>query len=337
MSEDVQKLENEKLVLEESLSILKEKLEELTLLNKELLSEREADVNLEYSWSGNLGHWYWNVKTNSVVFNLKKITTLGYSLDEVPEKIPYDFFTNKLHPEDHEPTMNNMREHLKGERAVYEVEYRIKAKNGKYKWFYDRGKVTQRDQEGRPLFLSGIVFDITEQKQKEKKLNSELIRVKQQASIDDLTRIKSRRAILSELDERMLEAGLYKKPLVVAMFDIDLFKNLNDQFGHLAGDDVLRSIARVMNKNFRAIDSIGRYGGEEFIAILPYTTIEEAGKITNRIREKIAETKFIADYPVTISGGIALFDGDSREEFIQRADASLYKAKNEGRNRVVSE
>ncbi|MGM0432891.1 MAG: PAS domain-containing protein, partial [Spirochaetota bacterium] len=134
---------------------------ELEMLSQELLEEQQRETRLDFSWSGNLGHWYWNVQTNSVVFHPLKITTLGYSLDEVPEEVTYQFFTERLHPEDYERVMQTMRDHLEGKIPVYEVEYRIKAKDGSWKWFYDRGKVTRRSEEGKPLFLAGIVFDVT--------------------------------------------------------------------------------------------------------------------------------------------------------------------------------
>ena len=80
-----------------------------------------------------MGHWYWNFKTNNVTFNHLKITTLGYTEEEIPEKVDYQFFTEKLHPEDYQKTMDAMLDHMYGKSSVYEVEYRIKTKEGAYK------------------------------------------------------------------------------------------------------------------------------------------------------------------------------------------------------------
>lgn len=149
---------------------LLERIEELEVLTRELLKEKEQEVMLEYAWTGNLGHWYWNCKTNDVTFNPLKVTALGYSINEIPNHVTYQFFTDKLHPDDHEKAMDAMKKHLYGQSEVYEVEYRIQTKDGKYKWFYDRGKITQYDHEGRPLFIAGIVFDITEKKETQQEL-----------------------------------------------------------------------------------------------------------------------------------------------------------------------
>ncbi|WP_339739398.1 PAS domain-containing sensor histidine kinase [uncultured Sunxiuqinia sp.] len=126
--------------------------------------ERDDEETLKFAWAGNLGHWYWDVQANQVTFNPLKATNLGYKKSEIPVPCDYQFFTDKLHPEDFEAVMQNMRDHLQGKTGVYEVEYRIQAKTGEWKWYYDRGKVTKRDSQGKPLFLAGIVFDISERK-----------------------------------------------------------------------------------------------------------------------------------------------------------------------------
>ena len=128
-----------------------ERIDELTLLSAQLLREKNQESRLDYDWTGNLGHWYWNIKTNSVTFNPLKVTTLGYELPEDGTPVPYQFFTEKLHPDDYEPTMNAMRDHLSGKIHVYEVEYRIQAVDGTWHWFYDRGKITEYDSEGKPI------------------------------------------------------------------------------------------------------------------------------------------------------------------------------------------
>ena len=89
-----------------------EKIKELELFNKQLLKEKEEEDKLNLPWTGNLGHWYWNIKTNSVTFNSLKITTLGYSEQEIPKVVNYQFFTDKLHPEDFENVMNVMRSQI---------------------------------------------------------------------------------------------------------------------------------------------------------------------------------------------------------------------------------
>lgn len=152
---------------------LLERITELEMLNRELLVEKEQETRLDFAWSGNLGHWYWNIKTNSVVFNHLKVTVLGYTMDELPLKVNYQFFTDKLHPDDYQNTMDAMSLHIQGKSSGFECEYRIQAKDKSWKWFYDRGKITQKDIKGKPEFVSGIVFDITARKELELNLKKE--------------------------------------------------------------------------------------------------------------------------------------------------------------------
>ena len=124
------------------------------------------------------------------------------------------------------------------------------------------------------------------------------------------------------------------------MIDVDHFKLYNDTCGHLAGDEVLRNIAAIFRRCIRESDCVGRYGGEEFLIILPETVADDAWRIADRIRSRLAEEDFPADsqpVKITISGGIATFPGNGRspESLLKSADAALYQAKDHGRNRVV--
>ena len=129
------------------------KIDELETLNRELLKEKEAETKLDFAWTGNLGHWYWNIKSNTVVFNPLKVKALGYTIEELPASVGYQFFTDQLHPDDHQSTMDAMMAHLSGEKKVYEAEYRIQAKDGSWKWFHDRGKITQWSKDGSPTLV----------------------------------------------------------------------------------------------------------------------------------------------------------------------------------------
>ena len=151
-------------------------------LNKELVYHEEA----QFDWSGNLGKWQWNVKENNVHFNSKKVEALGYSMQEIPGKIGFDFFTSKIHPDDYEMVMQNMRDHLYGVSEAYECEYRIKSKSGEWKWFYDRGIIVKRDTNNRPSELVGIVFDISAQKKIQNELeakNAQLLQLNENKNL----------------------------------------------------------------------------------------------------------------------------------------------------------
>ncbi|MCB2222003.1 MAG: PAS domain-containing sensor histidine kinase [Bacteroidetes bacterium] len=146
----------------------------------EFEKQQEEDEKLNYAWTGNLGHWYWDIPNNKVRFNALKIKALGYAGEDIPTEVDYQFFTDKLHPDDYKPVMKNMMEHLHGKSPAYEVEYRIRAIDGSYKWYYDRGRITRRDESGKPLFMAGIVFDISKKKEYEEQLADLVLQLKKE-------------------------------------------------------------------------------------------------------------------------------------------------------------
>jgi len=122
------------------------------------------------------------------------------------------------------------------------------------------------------------------------------------------------------------------------MGDLDNFKSINDTYGHTAGDKVLKAVGSFLQKSVRDVDSVGRYGGEEFIMFLPETNADAAFVLADRLRKGVAEIKVGNLPPVTISLGIATFPNDGKilDDLLQRADAALYAAKENGRNQVVA-
>lgn len=312
-----------------------DRINDLEMLNLELLKEKVQGTRLEYGWTGNLGHWYWNVRTNEVTFNPLKVTTLGYDESEIPEKVTYQFFTDKLHPEDYEKAMESMSNHLRGKESVYEVEYRIRKKDGEYKWYYDRGKITQYDDKGKPLFVAGIVFDITEKKEMLMELERKNNILLEMSSIDGLTKISNHRTLISRLTAELSEANRTGSPLSIAIFDIDDFKKVNDNNGHVIGDQVLADVANIIKNNIRETDLAGRYGGEEFMIIFPNAKVETASKVAERIRKSIEKNIFYDEIAITISGGVKQYEGEILTEFVQGADRNLYEAKHNGKNQIV--
>lgn len=154
---------------------------------------------------------------------------MGYSKEEIPEKIGFEFFTNKLHPDDYNEVMNNMHQHLIGKTNAYETEYRIKKKDGDYAWYYDRGTVIKRDHNGKALVVSGFVFDISHKKLIKKKLAKANKKLRYLTKIDDLTSAYNKRymnqRIIEEM-ERLEEKKIYS--IFLMMIDIDNFKQVND-------------------------------------------------------------------------------------------------------------
>ena len=127
----------------------------------------------------------------------------------------------------------------------------------------------------------------------------------------------------------MMRAQRYKHALSLIMLDIDSFKSYNDKFGHLKGDEILKQVAEILKKNCRHVDIVARYGGEEFMVILPDTEIKGAKILAEKIRNAVQEIK------LTVSAGVAGYEKDmTKDEFIEKVDKALYKAKADGKNKV---
>jgi two-component system, cell cycle response regulator len=157
--------------------------------------------------------------------------------------------------------------------------------------------------------------------------------------VDGLTQIHNKRYLYEALERELIRARRHERPLCVVMFDIDYFKRINDQFGHLAGDHVLREVAKVIQGRIRRDEVFARYGGEEFVIVLPETPLEGASALAENLRERIFEHAFVFQaerIPVAISIGCAQLDTNDKtaSDLIQRADEKLYEAKRGGRNRV---
>lgn len=157
------------------------------------------------------------------------------------------------------------------------------------------------------------------------------------AVTDSLTGLYVRRYFLVKLQEELHRAERYDNILSVVMADLDHFKNINDTYGHDAGDRVLKTIGQFLQQNIRDVDMVARYGGEEFVLMIPEAANDAALILSERLRNQLSALK-IGDFPpITISLGIATFpyDGSDMEDLIKKADAAMYAAKKAGRNRVV--
>jgi diguanylate cyclase len=165
-------------------------------------------------------------------------------------------------------------------------------------------------------------------------------RIEELAELDDLTGSLNRRSIMRTLNEEISRAHRGSSPCSIALIEVDWFKRINDTYGHPAGDEVLRTFAITVFANIRNIDRFGRFGGEEFLLVLPDTLQETAVRILERLRSIIAEldwSAFSHGMRVTVSAGIATLNPDETSDAVlARADHALYSAKAQGRNRIVS-
>jgi len=193
---------------------------------------------------------------------------------------------------------------------------------------------------GRYVFLGvyGSNLRVSLRKQADA-LAASVRRVEELASRDELTRSLNRRSMLAILEQHVGAAQNHGQSFCVALFDLDNFKRINDCHGHLVGDQVLQAFARLTQATMRSSDSFGRYGGEEFLAVLIGTTPELALKLIERVRQSVANYDWNTIAPglsVRVSAGLAGYrSGDSITSVTGRADRALYEAKNTGRDRVV--
>jgi diguanylate cyclase (GGDEF)-like protein len=194
--------------------------------------------------------------------------------------------------------------------------------------------VLERDAQGRPLRMVGTHTDISERKAMEERL-------KLLATSDPLTGLANRRHFLERLREEWARTQRYPDAVsCVLMADLDHFKQVNDRFGHAAGDLALQEFARILEQTSRETDLCGRLGGEEFAVLLPQTNGTEALLFAHRLGKRLRENVLVIDdqpLRMTVSLGISpMRPGDRHpEEALQRADAALYQAKHDGRDRAA--
>lgn len=187
--------------------------------------------------------------------------------------------------------------------------------------------------------LQTLIHRVQQVEAESEKTKAELEAERHRATHDPLTGLPNREAYNERAFHEVQRYKRYCRPLTLAVCDIDRFKGINDNFGHRAGDKVLKLIAKLISTRLRTVDFVARYGGEEFVMLMPETTAEQGMAVLDKIRKVIAKTPFkFRDDPVsiTISFGLASFTAeDSVEKVFERADKALYAAKNQGRNRCV--
>ena len=252
-------------------------------------------------------------------------------------------WATRRHPEDRDWVVNFCVSQSQSG-VDHEADYRALTKDGDYVWIRDVVHVA-RNEQGEVEALIGFMFDISERKKTEQeliKLQKELETLSYQ---DGLTGVANRRMLDSILDVEWLNARRNCQPLSVLLIDIDYFKQYNDRYGHLQGDDCLRSIAQTLDTvASRPRDFLARFGGEEFMLVLPETDGKAAHAVADRCRQAILKLQIPhaasdASQLVSISVGVASIIPDHEgelAEFIESADRKLYQAKLEGRDRVVA-
>ncbi|WP_394222880.1 diguanylate cyclase [Alteromonas gracilis] len=218
-------------------------------------------------------------------------------------------------------------------RVVKEGEFKIRTKSGELRtWDFSSGPLGV-DEQGCRMAIS-MAVDITEHKALEKQLRDS-------ATKDSLTKLTNRTELMRKLKKEINRAKRYNHPVSLMFLDLDNFKQANDTHGHLVGDKLLIKLAKVLENSLRVSDFTGRYGGEEFIVVLPETRKDDAIELGKRLCKSISKDSFALDditLNMTASIGIASFpdDGENYLEIIDVADGAMYDAKALGKNRVQS-
>jgi diguanylate cyclase (GGDEF)-like protein/PAS domain S-box-containing protein len=244
---------------------------------------------------------------------------LGYSTGELCA-VP---FVERVHPEDRERTEAEAAALFEGAETL-SFENRYLAKDGSWHWLRWSSQLSPDES-----LIYARATDVTELKRVEGEREELLGQVHDMATHDSLTGLFNRRVLEEQLPREMARARRSGSPLCVALIDIDHFKAYNDSHGHLAGDEVLRECARAWDGALRGEDTIVRFGGEEFLVLLPDTGPEQAAEVVERLRERTPMGQ-------TCSAGLASWDFvESGDDLLARADAALYLAKAGGRDQLA--
>jgi diguanylate cyclase (GGDEF)-like protein/PAS domain S-box-containing protein len=270
--------------------------------------------------------------------NPKFTAVNGYTLEEVRGKNPRILKSNQTSPEIYTELWQTI---LAGKE--WRGEFLNRKKNGELYWeFASISAIT--DLNGSITHFVSVNEDITARKDAEEKIIRLNAGLELLAMTDHLTSLYNRRYFMQRGTEEFKRAGRNGQPLSLLMLDIDEFKRVNDSHGHEAGDMALQQVAAVLKSSLREIDILGRMGGEEFAVLLPNTSLREAVSLAERVQQVMAETPFeipgaslTITIKITVSIGVAVIADEMSgiDDLLRNADAALYYAKNNGRNRVM--
>ena len=316
-----------------------ETLQRKRLEQAQAVSEKRLNLALE---SGNEGLWDYLPLTGHIYYSPRWFAMLGHMAEDYPETL--ETWYTLTHPDELpilEDALGSLSENLQTD---VNIEIRMLSRSGQWRWFQVRGRVVAVNESGAVERIIGTLIDVSKYKQVEvalQKANDELQRL---AALDALTQIANRRRFDDRLAQEWRRAQRENKPLVVIICDIDHFKQYNDTYGHLKGDDALYAVAQAINAALkRPMDLVARIGGEEFAMILPNTNIEGARRVANEVKNAVEElqirhrTSKVSDY-ITLSFGVAATipaEERSSKILIDAADRALYRAKAQGRDRIV--
>ena len=317
------------------------------------LNKERLELVLE---AAGLDLWENDLVTGQVTHKATKtFEELGFTQDEIVTGVQ-DIF-GLFHPCDLDMVKQAVADHVAGVTPQYRAEFRLRSKAGEWIWFANYGRIMDRNSDTPGKRLIGVTFNIHDRKQKE----DEIAQINQQlmeqnkllqelntalellAANDSLTGLANRRALMDLGANECKRSERFDHPLSLLVVDIDLFKAVNDAWGHLAGDRVICAVADACTARKRSgVDIVARFGGEEFVIVLPETDSVSALRVAESLRREVAALSVPvndegARISVTVSIGVATLhkgSGLDFEQLVNRADKALYRAKEKGRNAV---
>ena len=305
------------------------------------------------------GIWDWNANTGYVYRNPGWYAMLGYPSHSMANSVLT--WESVIHPEDYPRVMAHFEAYINQRNEHYLVEYRCRCHDGGYLWIEDSGHIIARNEDGSVARMLGAHRNIDANKrlvaqleQRNQSLESqvaertrELSWVNQQlqrqldenrelAERDALTRIANRYRLEKALQLECERAQRFRQPLSLIAMDVDDFKPINDRYGHARGDAALVRVVDVLRACLRQQDLLARWGGDEFVIVLPQASLGEALEVAARMRQAMVQVEPVGDCQLTMSYGVVQWqEGEDQHALLARADTALYRAKGNGKNAIA--
>lgn len=304
------------------------------------------------------GIWDWDANSGYVYRNPGWYAMLGYESHSMANTVLT--WESVIHPEDYPRVMAHFEAYINQRNERYRIEYRCRCQDGSYLWIEDSGHIIARNEDGSVARMLGAHRNIDagkrlviELQQRNQSLETqvaertrELSWVNQQlqrqldenlelAERDALTRTANRYRLEKTLRQECERARRFRQPLSLIVMDVDDFKPINDRYGHARGDAALVEAVERVRACLRKQDLLARWGGDEFVAVLPQTPVEQAVELATQIRQALDDMEPIGDCRLSMSFGVVRWqDDEDQHGLLARADQALYRAKAAGKNTI---
>jgi len=304
------------------------------------------------------GIWDWNANTGYVYRNPGWYAMLGYASHSMANSVLT--WESVIHPEDYPRVMAHFEAYINQRNERYLIEYRCRCQDGSYVWIEDSGHIIARNEDGSVARMLGahrnidagkrLVAQLEQRNQSleaqvaertrelswvNQQLQRQLDENRELAERDALTRIANRYRLEKALQQECRRAQRFREPLAVIAMDVDDFKPINDRFGHAQGDAALVHVVECLRPCLRDQDLLARWGGDEFVMVLPQTTLVEALEVAARLRQAMVQVEQVGECRLTLSYGVVQWqEGEDQHDLLGRADKALYRAKGAGKNSI---